>query len=61
METKKVIQNLIDQNQFKSENLLKLKHKKNNVHVDEYEIYSELDFGDGFNAFDDDFYANYMH
>ena len=37
-----------------------LKRKKY-APVDEYEVYSdmaELDLGDGFNAFDEDFYSN---
>ncbi|MFW5657529.1 MAG: hypothetical protein ACOC10_09150 [Bacteroidota bacterium] len=31
------------------------------AHIDEYGLHADLDFGDGFNAFDEDFYASYMH
>lgn len=37
------------------------KSKKKIAHMDEYEAYAdmaELDLGDGFNAFDEDFYHN---
>ena len=65
MKRKKFLENYVEtKNNKMKKSMNKTMSSKVNTkvaHIDEYEIYADLDFGDGFNAFDEDFYSSYMH